>query len=267
MKPFQKIMFRWTIATLILFGGVHPAVAAMQSKTIDYQFGNKTFKGYLAWDDSFPGKRPGILVVHEFWGLNDYAKSRADQLAKLGYVAFAADMFGDGKVASHPDDAKSMAKEATANLADWVGRAQAGLDTLRRQPKVDPNKLAAIGYCFGGATALQLAFSGSDIKLAASFHGSLPVPESAAKVRGEILVFHGGSDAFISAETIQNFRAKLDAAKVNYRFIVYPGAVHGFSVPEADKRGMANVAYHAEADQKSWQELLSALRRIFPQPN
>ncbi len=257
-------MFRWALALLMILGSVHSAVAAMQTKTIDYKFGNKTFKGYLAWDDSFPGKRPGILVVHEFWGLNDYAKSRADQLAKLGYVAFAADMFGDGKVASHPSEASALAKETTTNLAEWVGRAQAGLDTLRQQPKVDPNKLAAIGFCFGGATVLQLAFSGADLKLTASFHGSLPVPESAAKVRGEILVFHGGSDAFISAETIQNFRAKLDAAKVNYRFIVYPGAVHAFSVPDADKRGMANVAYNAEAAQKSWQELTASLQKIFP---
>src|SRR5919106_1125601 len=130
----------------MIFGSAHPGGAAIPNKNIDYSFGNKTFKGYLAWDDSFPGKRPGILVVHEFWGLNEYAKSRADQLAKLGYVAFAADMFGDGKVASHPDDAKAMAKEATANLADWVGRAQAGLDALRRQPNVDPSRLAGIGF-------------------------------------------------------------------------------------------------------------------------
>lgn len=263
MFRFQKILILLSFALLAVTGSVQHASAALQSKTVDYQVGAKNFKGYLAWDDSFPGKRPGILVVHEFWGLNDYAKSRADQLAKLGYVAFAGDMFGDGKVAAHPDEAQAMAKETNSNVAEWVARAQAALDTLRRQPNVDRARLAAIGYCFGGATVLQLAFSGADLKLTASFHGSLPVPESAAKVRGEILVFHGGSDAFISAETIQKFRAKLDEAKVNYRFIVYPGAVHSFTVPGADKRGIANVAYNAEADQKSWQELVAALNKAF----
>ncbi|HKY63946.1 MAG TPA: dienelactone hydrolase family protein [bacterium] len=263
MRRFQKVVILAIFALFAMIGSVQDAVAALQSKTLDYQVGAKNFKGYLAWDDAFPGKRPGILVVHEFWGLNDYAKSRADQLAKLGYVAFAGDMFGDGKVAAHPDEARAMAKETTSNVAEWVARAQAALDTLRRQPNVDPTRLAAIGYCFGGATVLQLAFSGADLKLSASFHGSLPVPESATKVRGELLIFHGGSDTFISAETIQKFRAKLDEAKISYRFIVYPGAVHAFTVPGAEKRGIANVAYNAEADQKSWQELVASLSRVF----
>lgn len=253
----------WMLPIFLLLLQVQPAAAALKNKNVEYSDGRKTFKGFLAWDDSFPGQRPGVLVVHEFWGLNEYSKSRAEQLAKLGYVAFAADLYGGGKVATHPDDAMAMAQETTSNLAEWVGRAQAALKTLAEQADVDPSKLAAIGYCLGGATVLQLAISGADLKVTASFHGSLPVPESAAKVRGEILIFHGGDDAFIKAETIQNFKAKLDAAKVNYRFEVYPGAVHGFSVPGSEKRGMANVAYNAAADKKSWQELLGALQKAF----
>ena len=259
-----KHKFRWILPALLAFLYVQPALAGLQTKTVEYSDGTKSLKGYLAWDDSFSGKRPGILVVHEFWGLNEYAKSRADQLAKLGYVAFAADMYGDGKVADHPDDAKAMMAETTANLAAWVGRAQAGLQTLAKQANVDPTQLAAIGYCFGGATVLQLAFSGADVKLIASFHGALPVPDSAAKVRGRILIFHGADDAFIKPETIQGLRTKLDQAKVDYTFVAYPGAVHGFSVPGSEKRGMANVAYNADADKKSWQELLDALRKAFP---
>ena len=254
--------FLFSFLILILFGAAAPAGAALQTKTLDYSYGGKTFKGYLAWDDAFSGKRPGVLVVQECWGLNDYARSRTEQLAKAGYVAFAADMYGEGKVGAHPEQASAMANEVKSNLGEWLGRSQAALQTLRSQPQVDPTKLAVIGYCFGGATALQLAYSGADIKLAASFHGSLPVPEKPEMIKAKLLIFHGGKDPHITAESLQAVKTKLDQAKVDYRLTIYPEAMHGFSVPGADARGMKGVAYNAEADQKSWADLLAALKAL-----
>src|SRR5262245_8006487 len=151
--------------------------AGVQTKKVTYKHGDLECHGYFAWDDAVQGPRPGVLVVHEWWGLNDYARSRAEQLAKLGYVAFAADMYGDGKTTEHPQEAGQMATKVRANVEDWRKRATAALEVLKRQPQCDKTKLAAIGYCFGGSTALQLAFSGSDIKAAVSFHGALPTPK------------------------------------------------------------------------------------------
>src|SRR5580693_7748771 len=152
------------------------ADAAVQSKKITYKHGDIDCIGYLAWDDAIQGIRPGILVVHEFWGLDAYAKKRAEQLASLGYVAFAVDMYGDGKVTEHPKEAGAMAGMVRMNQKEWLARANAGLKILRDHPLVEAKNLAAIGYCFGGSTALTLANSGSDIKAAVSFHGGLPIP-------------------------------------------------------------------------------------------
>src|SRR5262249_25951461 len=139
--------------------------------------GGVTFKGHLAWDDSARGKRPGVLVVHEWWGLDGYARKRAEQLAGLGYVAFACDMDGQGKVAEHPKEAGKMASEVRKNVKDWQGRALAALAVLEKQEGVDPKRLAAIGYCFGGSTALQLAYAGADLAAVVTFHAALPVPD------------------------------------------------------------------------------------------
>jgi len=243
------------------------ARAALQHRSVDYVYGGKTFRGYLAWDDAVSGKRPGVLVVHEWWGLNDYARSRADQLAKAGYVAFAADMYGGGKVAAHPDEAGKMAGEVRANVQEWLGRAEAALQTLRTQPLVDPARLAAIGYCFGGATVLQLAYSGADLKAVASFHGSLFPPEQPEKIKAKIWIFHGGKDPFVKAETLEQVRAALEQGKVAARIVVYPDAVHGFTVPGSERNGLKGVAYDAEADKKSWAELLSMLEELFSRPS
>src|SRR3954447_10993359 len=167
----------WLLAVALVGCNVALARAAVKTKTVTYQHGGMTFKGHLAWDDTVKGKRPGILVVHEFWGLNDYARRRAEQLAGLGYVAFACDMYGGGKVTTHPEDAARMAGEVRKNVKAWQGRAQAALDVLKGQEQVDPKKLAAIGYCFGGSTALELAYSGADLKAVVTFHAALPVPE------------------------------------------------------------------------------------------
>ena len=174
-----------------------------------------------------------MLLVHEWWGLNDYARERARQLASLGYVAFAADMYGDGKVTEHPQEAGQMAAEVRKNVDGWRKRARLALEVLTKQPTCDATRLAAIGYCFGGSTVLQLAMDGADLDAVVTFHGALgvPTPEEAKRVRGTILVCHGAQDSFIPETTIQEFRGALDAANVDWSMVYYANSKHGFTVP------------------------------------
>ncbi|MFO1518801.1 MAG: dienelactone hydrolase family protein [bacterium] len=249
---------------LLLFLTSSQGWSAVKTQVVNYQYGGTTMKGYLAWDDAVSGKRPGILVVHEFWGLNDYARQRAEQLAKMGYVALAADMYGDGKSSMHPEEAQSMMQEVRSNIKTWVGRATAALQVLKDNPNVDPQKLAAIGYCFGGATALQLAYSGADLKAAVSFHGSLPIPDSTQAIKARLLIMQGADDPFVPADVIQKLKDTLAQGKVSYRFISYPGAGHSFTVPDAEmKMKMKGVAYNAEADKLSWQEMTKLFQEVF----
>lgn len=231
--------------------------AAVKTEVIEYESGGVKMKGYLAYDDAATGKRPGVLVFHEWWGLDDYAKKRAEQLAGMGYVAFCPDMYGEGKVVDHPMEAGKMAGTVRMNKDAWVGRAQAGLKALQAHDRVDADRLAAIGYCFGGSTALMLAYSGAPLKAVVTFHAALPTPtpEEAKAIKARILVCHGADDAFIPAEAIMKFKEALDAAKVNYQFESYPGAVHSFTVPGADKRQVKGLAYNEAADKKSWEQM------------
>src|SRR2546423_7867592 len=166
----KTAMFRVFPVLAGVLVAVSSAQAGVQTKTVSYKHGDLECRGFLAWDDALKGPRPGVLVLHEWWGLNDYARGRAEQLAKLGYVAFAADMYGEGKTAAHPKEAGEMATKVRSNLQDWRKRAAEALEVLKSQPQCDPTKLAAIGYCFGGSTALQLAYSGADLKAVATFH-------------------------------------------------------------------------------------------------
>ncbi len=231
--------------------------AAVKTKVVKYQHGTQECHGFLAWDDAADAKRPGVLVVHEWWGLNDYAKDRAKKLAELGYVAFCADMYGDGKVVEHPKDAGEMAGKVRMNVDDWRKRAQAALATLKAQPQCDRDKLAAIGYCFGGSTCLQLAYTGADLKAVATFHAALPAPtpEEAKQIKPQVLVCNGAEDTFIPAAAIQAFRGGLDTAKTKYEFVNYPGAVHSFTVPGAEKHGNPGLKYQKEADEASWKKM------------
>jgi dienelactone hydrolase len=251
------------LTALFLWTGASAAFAEVKTKTVTYEYGGVTMKGYLAWDDAVKGKRPGVLVVHEWWGLNDYAKGRAEQLAKMGYVALAADMYGEGKSTQHPQEAGAMAEEVRKDLKTWLGRANAALQTLRAQETVDPKKIAAIGYCFGGATVLQLAYSGADLAAVVSFHGALVVPESTKDIKARILILHGADDPFVTPDAVQKLRAALDQGKVNYRFVSYPGTVHGFTVPNSEKSGVKGVAYNAEADRQSWLEMVKLFQEVF----
>jgi dienelactone hydrolase len=239
--------------------------ADVKTETVTYKVGGKTFKGVLAYDDAIKTKRPGILVVHEFWGLNDYAKKRAEQLAGLGYVAFAADMYGDGKTTEHPKEAGAMATEVRMNQKEWLARANAGLQILRDHPLVESKNLAAIGYCFGGSTALALANSGADIKAAVSFHGALPIPseDDVKGIKAKILICHGAADAFIKEDTIQKMRGVYDKGGVDYQMIYFGGAVHSFTVPEADSKKMAGIRYDAAADRRSWAAMRALFSEVF----
>ena len=261
-------MQRMSLAALLILitGGF--AMAEIKTETVTYTYDGTTFKGFLAWDDSVTGTRPGVLVVHEWWGLNDYARKRAEMLAKLGYVAFACDMYGEGKVAAHPQDAGKFATEVRSNARTWQGRAQAALKILRENDKVDAKRMAAIGYCFGGSTALQLAFTGADIKAAVSFHGALtpPTEEQASAIKAKILICHGALDSFIPEKVCQEFRAGLEKGNVDYQFIYYAGARHGFTVEGAEKR-MEGLAYNANADRRSWHEMKALFDEVFAQSN
>jgi len=253
------------LATVLIGWNTPLAGAAVKTRTVEYEYNGTKLKGFLAWDDAVQGKRPGILIVHEWWGLNDYVRRRAEQLAGLGYVAFASDMYGDGKVTEHPQEAGQFAGEVRKNIQLWQGRAKAGLKVLQEHELVDPKRLAAIGYCFGGSTALELAYTGADLKAVVTFHAALPMPseEQAKAIKARLLINHGADDSFVPAETIQKFKAALDQAKVDYQFISYPGAVHSFTVKGSDEKGLKGMAYNQEADKKSWKAMLDLFNQVF----
>jgi dienelactone hydrolase len=201
-----------TIALGVFFV-VGEALAEVRTKIIEYKDGEATLKGMLAWDDATSGKRPGVLVVHEWWGLNDYAKYRAKRLAEEGYIAFALDMYGDDKVTKHAEEAGAWAKQVAGNIEGWRARANRGLEVLKEQPQVDASNVAAIGYCFGGSTVMQMAYAGSDVKAVVSFHGSLPpAGEEVTSIKPRVLVAHGRDDGFIPAERVIAFQDALDRA-------------------------------------------------------
>jgi dienelactone hydrolase len=245
------------LAGVLIMSVAGTATAAVQTKDVTYEADGVKLKGVLAYDDAAKEKRPGVLVFHEWWGLNDYAKTRAKQLAELGYVAFAADMYGEGKIAEHPDDARKMSTAVRMNQAGWLARAQAALKTLQSQETVDPDRIAAIGYCFGGSTCLVLAASGAPLKAVSTFHAGLPAltPTDAKKIKARILINNGADDAFVSKESIEKLKAALDEAGVKYQFENYPGAVHSFTVKDADKHAIKGMAYNEAADTKSWQHM------------
>ncbi|MCB1735880.1 MAG: dienelactone hydrolase family protein [Gammaproteobacteria bacterium] len=253
------------VACLILvFGGV-TAQAELEKQAVDFQIDGEPHQGYLVWDNAFEGKRPGVMVVHEWWGLNDYAKYRAEEVAKLGYVAFAADMYGTGKSTDTADQAREWMQAVTVDVEEWRNIANANLAQLKAQPTVDPDKVAAIGYCFGGGTVLQMAYGGLDVLGVVSFHGSLPsLPkEDEAKLKAHIDVEHGGADPFVPAEQLALFKTRLDEVGADYVFHEYPGVKHSFTNPGADKRGMAALQYDENADHASWENMKTTLERLF----
>lgn len=258
-----------TFLTLFLADSSVQAEPDIEGTTVEYSAKGVSMKGYLAYDRGIKGKRPGVLVVHEWWGLNDYAQKRTRMLAELGYAAMAIDMYGDGKQAEHPDEAGKFSSELMKNFSTAKDRFISAMEIFKKQPVVDSDKIAAIGYCFGGGIVLNMARQGVDnLRGVASFHGSLAAvtPAKQGDVKAKILVLHGADDKFITEEQIEAFKKEMENAGVDFRFIAYPGALHSFTNPEAEEYGKKfniPVAYDAEADRKSWNELKKFLQQIF----
>ncbi len=258
MKKILK-MFVGAIFVVMVFN-ITSAHAKIVGKTVEYTADGTVMKGYLAYNDKIEGKRPGILVVHEWWGLNDYTRRRARMLAELGYTALALDMYGEGKQATHPDDAGKFATEVMKNFDMGKARFLAGEDLLKKQPTVDPGRIAAIGYCFGGGVVLNIARQGADLKGVVTFHGSLMAvkPAEPGTIKGKLLVLHGGDDKFTTPEQIESFKQEMTRAGADYKFIVYPGAMHAFTNPDATaygKKFKIPLAYNKKADKESWAEM------------
>ena len=261
-------MKRLLFALLLLLYWNTDAHCAIIGEPVVYTSGDVAMQGYLAYDDTISEKRPGILVVHEWWGLNEYTRERARMLAQLGYTALAVDMYGEGKQADHPDDAGKFATAVRQNLPAAMQRFSAAMDILQKHPTVDPEHTAAIGYCFGGGIVIEMARQGLDLDAVVSFHGSLATEHPAApgKVKARILVCNGADDTLISPEQIQAFHREMEAAGVDYKFISYPGAKHSFTNPGADiyaEKFNMPIGYNAEADKKSWQDMQDFLKDSF----
>ena len=238
------------------------------SRTVSYSSDGTPLKGYIAYDSSKTGKRPGIIVVHEWWGMNAYAEHRADSLAKLGYIALAIDMYGNGKTAEHPDNAGKFAQAVMEHMDTARARFNAGLELLKNQPQTDTSKLAAIGYCFGGGVVLRMALAGVPLDGAVSFHGDLPTqpPKHPDSVKAAILVCNGAADPFNPPEKVKTFKSMMDNAGIPYTFENYEGAKHSFTNPAADSIGKKYnlpLAYNKAADENSWADMQEFFNRIF----
>lgn len=266
MKRILILFF--TISIFCIFTSLAFAEPDIEGKEVSYKDGEVVMKGYIAYNKNIKGKRPGVLVVHEWWGLNEFAKKRARMLAEMGYTAFALDMYGDGRQLIHPDDAKKFSSELFKNFDTAKLRFNSALEFLKKQPTVNSEKIAAIGFCFGGGIVLNMARQGVDLKGVASFHGGLAAvkPAQPGSVKAKILVLHGADDTFTTQDQIESFKKEMKDAGVNFRFISYPGAIHSFTNPDADmyaKKFNMKVAYNANADKKSREELGKFLKSIF----
>ncbi len=253
------------LAVSLSFLGLTEAQGKLITQKVAYKQDGAVFQGFLAYDDAVSGKRPGVLVVHEYWGLNDYARKRAEQLAGLGYVAFAGDMYGEGRVTTDPKEAARWAGELRGNPPVLRARAQAALKVLTDNSRVDPRRLAAIGYCFGGTTVLELAASGADLAGVVSFHGGIPklTPEEAKAIKARILILHGADDPHVPAADIAAYQEALRQAGVDWQMVYYGGAVHAFTNPAAGSNKASGVAYNASADRRSWRAMQDFFKEIF----
>jgi dienelactone hydrolase len=243
------------------------AGSELKEENVTYSTDSVTMNGYIVYGDSVQGKRPAVLVVHEWWGLNDYAKSRARQLADLGYVAMAVDMYGNGQTASTPQEAGNLAGPFYQNPQLTEKRLNAAIAKLKTYPQVDTSKIAAIGYCYGGFVVLNAAKLGADLDAVVSFHGNLGgVKPNKDSLKAKLLVLHGEADPIVKPEEVAQFRKQMDSIGADYKFVSYPNAKHAFTNPAADSvenKFHIGVGYNAEAAEKSWEEMKQFLRNVF----
>ncbi len=235
------------------------------TRTVEYRQGDTVLEGYLAYDDAIAGKRPGVLVVHEWTGLGEYVRKRAVQLARLGYVAFCADIYGKGVRPKTPAEAGREAGKYRSDRQLLRARAGAGLDALRKDPRVDPARIAAIGYCFGGTAVLELARSGAQLNGVVSFHGGLDTqnPADGKNIRTRVLVLHGADDPRVPQQQVAAFQEEMRQGDVDWQMVFYGGAVHSFSNPESGSDPSRGAAYNEQADRRSWEAMKSFFTEIF----
>jgi dienelactone hydrolase len=261
MRTVQTIL---TLALILLLPGL--ASAAIQTREIELKQGNTILKGFVAWDDALTERRPGVLVVHEWWGHNEHARAQARRLAEAGYVGFALDLYGGGKVAAHPADAEAFMKEAQKEPGAIAARFEAALAALKADPHVDSTRIAAVGYCFGGGVVLDMARQGHpDLDAVVSLHGVLAAETRANKgaIHARVLVLHGAADPMVPLDQVEALRKELDAAGATYAIVTYPGAKHAFTNPKADTHNMEALGYSADADKRSWAAVLTLLKEMW----
>ena len=257
-----------TVTTILAILVVAPSLLAqVETKPVDYRQGDVVLRGYISYDPSVQEKRPGVLVVPDWMGVSEYSKMRAYQLAQLGYVALAADVYGENV---HPANGQEASAEAAKYYKDrqlFRARVRAGLDKLAGMPQVDTSRLAVIGYCFGGAGALELARSGAPVKAVVTFHGALstPTPQDARNIRGKVLVLHGADDPFVKQEDVTAFMDEMRKGDVDWQLIQYGGAVHGFTMPGAGSDNSKGMAYNERADKRSWQAMKDFFEEVLGQ--
>lgn len=242
-----------------------PASALVKTKAVEYKDGDVVLQGFVAYEDGFKDKRPGVMVVHEWWGHGPYARRRAEMLAKLGYTAFAVDMYGKGVYAKDHEEAGKLAGAFFNDRAAMRKRALVGLEVLKKQPFVDENRLAAIGYCFGGTTVLELARAGTPLAGVVSFHGNVATPTPATeKPKAKILVLHGADDNFVNP-AMPAFVDEMKKVKADWQLVQYGGAVHSFTVAEAGDDNSKGMAYNKDADTRSWAAMKAFFEELFPE--
>jgi len=261
-------MLKHLAGGLLALSFVTAATAAVKEEPVIYRDGDTTLKGFVVYDDAKTGKRPGIVVVHEWWGVTKHTREEARKFAEQGYTAFVADMFGDGKTADNPKDASGLSKELMGNPAGMQSRFNAARAELAKHPTVDASRIGASGYCMGGGVVLNMARAGADLKGVAAFHANLTAqsPAEAGKVRSKIIVLNGADDPFVKPDSVDAFKKEMDAAKVDYKFINYPGAVHAFTNPEATEKGKQfnlPLAYNAEVDKQAKSEAAKFFQDVF----
>lgn len=258
---------RYLLTLFILFTFVSAAESKLRTETVEYTDSGKVLEGYLAYDDSFEGKRPGVLVVHEWWGINDYIRKRTEMLAGLGYVAFAADIYGKGVRTADPEVAGRLAGIYRADRTLLRRRAAKGLDTLKANALTDPGRVGAVGYCFGGTAVLELARAGTPLSGVVSFHGNLDTPSpDTSVIKASVLALTGALDPYVTPERVREFEEEMKKAGADWFLVSYGGAVHSFTNPASGDNPSKGVAYNEPADRRSWREMKDFFSEIFKLP-